>query len=288
METVRLVRDLHPFHQGVFVPTMGALHAGHRALIEHARRRADHAPIGRRPVVVSVFVNPTQFNDPKDFERYPRTLAADAAICADAGADALFAPSVDEVYPPSARPDPQATPLPPVATQPGLEDAHRPGHFAGVYRVCKRLFEMVRPVAAVFGEKDWQQLALIRAMADSLAHAWPGGPIEIIGHPTIREADGLAMSSRNTLLKPSDRQQAVALSRAMIEAGAHADPAAAEQAGLRVLLAAGITPEYFVVRDGQTLCSPVKGQPCRVLVAARVGDVRLIDNAPWPGFRLQE
>lgn len=280
MRIVRDERGLAPFVGGVFVPTMGALHAGHAALVRRAREIA-----GGRPVVVSVFVNPTQFNEKSDFEKYPRDEARDVAMCRDAGASAVFAPSVDVMYPPAgAEPPP---PLPDVATRPGLEDAHRPGHFAGVCQVCKRLFELVRPREAVFGEKDWQQLAVVRAMVQALGDAWPAAPLSIIGHPTVREPSGLAMSSRNERLSPAEREQASALSRALWAAGRERDPFAGEAAGAAVLREAGIAPEYLVVRDGATLGPVRPGMPARALVAARVGEVRLIDNAPWPGVAIE-
>jgi pantoate--beta-alanine ligase len=277
MHLAHTVEDLAPHHHGVFVPTMGALHEGHAALIRHAASLAARSGM---PVVVSVFVNPTQFNDPKDLERYPRTLEADAALCRAAGATCVFAPAVETMYPPSV--SVRVPELPEAATAPGLEDAHRPGHFAGVCQVCLRLFELVRPAVAVFGEKDWQQLAVVRAMA---AVELPD--LRIIGHPTIREPDGLAMSSRNTLLMPQDRRRAPAMARALEEAGRHTDPRAAEEAGRRVLLANRLVPEYVAVRDGATLGAVQAGKPARVLAAARCGQVRLIDNAPWPGFSVE-
>lgn len=276
-----IVRDapgLASFAGGVFVPTMGALHAGHRALIEHAAALA-RARRPSRPVVVSLFVNPTQFNEKSDFELYPRDEASDARLCEQAGADCMFAPTVETIYPLAA---PVALPpLPEVATAPKLEDAHRPGHFAGVCQVCARLFDLVRPSAAILGEKDWQQLAVIRALASRIAP-----PLEIVAHPTIREPDGLALSSRNTRLAPNHRRQATALVKALLEASRHDEPTAAEKAGRRVLLASRIVPEYFVIRDAATLLTPAPDRPARALVAARVGQVRLIDNAPWPGFAL--
>lgn len=281
MHLARAAEDLPPFHHGVFVPTMGALHAGHAALIHHAATLA--APT-RLPVVVSIFVNPTQFNDPMDLERYPRTLEADLEVCRAAGATCVFAPTVETIYPPRGadRSHTRVPPLPPAATAPNLEDAHRPGHFAGVCQVCLRLFELVRPLKAVFGEKDWQQLAVVRAMAASELLT-----LEIIGHPTIREPDGLAMSSRNTLLMPQDRRRAPAMARALEEAGKHKGPQEAEQAGKRVLLANRLVPEYVAVRDAASLGPVIEGSSARVLIAARCGNVRLIDNAIWPGFRLE-
>lgn len=272
MRILTLARELGAFAGSVLVPTMGALHDGHLALVRTARAEA-----GRRggvPVVVTVFVNPTQFNDPKDLERYPRTLDADAAGCERAGADAVFAPGVSEVYPSGiVVPTPS---LPAVAVGPGLEDAHRPGHFAGVCQVVERLFELTRPSAAIFGEKDWQQLKVIEAMAGVLR---PG--LSIIAHATAREADGLAMSSRNVFLKPDERPRAAAVSRALSAGAAEATPAEAEHRMRTVLESAGLGVEYAVVRDAQTLLKPQSGRPARSLIAARLGTVRLIDNAPW-------
>lgn len=278
MIIVRDAKGLDAFAGGILVPTMGALHAGHRALIVHAAAlAASHAP--RVPVVVSLFVNPTQFNEQSDFDLYPRDEEADARLCEAAGADCIFAPAASTMYPPSE--PARLPPLPPVATEPGLEDAHRPGHFAGVCQVCARLFELVRPSRAIFGEKDWQQLAVIRALVAEVAPA-----LEIVPHPTVREPDGLAMSSRNARLAPNHRRQATALVKALLEASRHEDLAAAETAGRRVLLASRIKPEYFTIRDAATLTPPRPGRPTRALVAARVGQVRLIDNAPWPGFTI--
>lgn len=280
---MRVARDaggLADFRGGVFVPTMGALHEGHAALIRAARERA--GPAGR--VVVSVFVNPTQFNDPADYERYPRTLDADAALCEEAGAGCLFAPERDAVYPPGA---PATAPaLPPVATEPGLEDRFRPGHFAGVCLVVRRLFDLVRPSVAVFGEKDWQQAAVVKAMA---ARDTP--EIEIATWPTVRESDGLAMSSRNRFLTPRDRRAALSLSAALRAAGAERSPADAEAAMRRVLAGAGVRVEYAAVRRAESLlpfAAPASPRaagdpPGRALIAGVVGAVRLIDNAAWPG-----
>lgn len=279
---MRVVSDaagLAAFHGGVLVPTMGALHAGHVALMRRARELAGHGA-----VVVSVFVNPTQFNEKRDFDRYPRDLDRDAAMCRDAGVDAVFAPPVGVMYPRGMATELGV--LPNVATSPGLEDAHRPGHFAGVCQVCRRLFELVRPRRAVFGEKDWQQLAVVRAMVSILGDGWFAAPLEIVGHETVREPDGVAMSSRNTLLSAEARRLAPALSRALAAAGGERDAARAEAAGALVLRSAGITPEYFAVRDAATLGPVSEGAPGRALVAARVGDVRLIDNGPWPGVAL--
>lgn len=258
----------------VLVPTMGALHEGHKALI---RQGADLAEAQNAPggCVVTIFVNPTQFNDPADFARYPKTLEADAQLCREAGAAAVFAPEVGTVYPPNE--PPPVPPLPEVATRPGLEDAFRPGHFAGVCQVVHRLFDLCKPSAAVFGEKDWQQLQVIRAMARE-----QNLPIEIVSSPTIREPDGLARSSRNRFIPEADRRAATAISQALHLAGEQRSPAEAETAMNRHLQAASVAVEYAVVRDAQTLLAPAADRPCRSLIAARLGPVRLIDNMPWP------
>tara|TARA_R110000782_G_scaffold103991_20_gene191654 strand:+ start:6428 stop:7258 length:831 start_codon:yes stop_codon:yes gene_type:complete len=258
----------------VLVPTMGALHAGHAALIARARSIADQR---RARVVATVFVNPTQFNESTDFERYPRTLREDLALCERAGADAVFAPASHVVYPPDTTiPTPL---LPKVATLPGLEDAHRPGHFAGVCQVVSRLFDLTSPGVGVFGEKDWQQLQVIRAMTIAQFR-----PIDIVPAETVREPDGLAMSSRNRLLDPESRERAAGIHRALARAAAQrSGPAEAERVLAESLADAGILPEYAVVRDARTLLPPKAAHdgPCRALVAARVGGVRLIDNVPW-------
>jgi pantoate--beta-alanine ligase len=259
----------------VLVPTMGALHEGHASLIRAgaalARARALWAGC-----VVTIFVNPTQFNEPADYERYPRTPEADAAICRRAGAACLFMPEVREVYPDGT--DGPAPFLPPVATAPRLEDAHRPGHFAGVCRVVHRLFEMVRPAAAVFGEKDWQQLQVVRALAASLHPR-----LDIVAAPTVREPDGLAQSSRNRFLTPAHRALAPAIRGALLAAREARTPDEGERRMHDVLARAGIRPEYAVIRDAATLLRPAGGTApsWRALIAARLGDVRLIDNDAW-------
>jgi pantoate--beta-alanine ligase len=257
---------------GALVPTMGALHEGHLALVRRA------TTLGR-PVVVSVFVNPTQFAPGEDLATYPRQLEADVEAAAAAGADVVFAPSESTVYPPD---DPvPVPPLPAVATEPGLEDALRPHHFAGVTQVVARLFDLVRPAAAVFGAKDYQQLRVIEAMVDSAGDRWPG--LEIVAHPVVREPDGLAMSSRNRFLDAGARERARGLSEALERAAEAASPDAAERAMRRVLAERDLQIDYAVVRDARTLL-PVDAfdRATRALVAARAGDVRLIDNAPMP------
>ena len=255
----------------VLVPTMGALHRGHEVLI---KRGIEYARSHGNRCVVSIFVNPTQFNEQSDFDKYPRDLEADTRICRRLGVDVVFAPEVGVMYPPN-RSIPVPT-LPPAADGPDLEDTHRPGHFEGVCQVVARLFDLCRPSAATFGEKDWQQLTVIRQMSDRLAR-----PVEIVPVPTVREDDGLAMSSRNQLLSKAAREQAVGISEGLTEAGKARTATEGERVMSEVLADRGIEPEYAVVRDALTLLKPGKGA-CRALVAARVGGVRLIDNMPWP------
>ena len=265
-ETVAELRELVAGLPGpvALVPTMGALHEGHRALVRAARERAGS-------VVVSVFVNPTQFGPGEDFDRYPRTWDADLAALAEEGADVVLHPPVDEVYPPGAVG---------VTVHPGplgdvLEGAVRPGHFAGVLTVVAKLFGLVRPDLAVFGEKDYQQLTLIRAMARELALG-----VEVVGVPTVREDDGMALSSRNRYLSPEQRATAATLSRAL-RAGAAAGPQGADAvlaAAVAVLAEApDLLPDYLELTDPDLGPPPAAG-PARLLVAARAGSTRLIDN----------
>lgn len=253
----------------VFVPTMGNLHAGHLALVARART------LGER-VVVSVFVNPTQFAPGEDYATYPRTLEADRQRLEAAQVDLLFAPDVDGVYPQGVKTD-AAFAVPAVGQ--GLEETFRPGHFAGVMTVVRRLFEVVNPDVAVFGEKDYQQLAVIRAMVRELAL-----PVEIVSVPTVREADGLALSSRNQYLSAGERAAAPLLQRTLREVadsvlagqGAHAGLEAAAVARLR---AGGFVPDYVCIRDRDTLQPLAAGETHGVvLAAARLGRARLIDN----------
>jgi pantoate--beta-alanine ligase len=248
------------------VPTMGALHEGHRTLVRAAKERAGS-------VVVSVFVNPTQFGPGEDFDRYPRTWDADLAALAEEGADVVFHPEVDEVYPPASLG---------VTVQPGplgsvLEGAVRPGHFAGVLTVVAKLFGLVRPDVAVFGEKDYQQLTLIRAMARELALG-----VEVVGVPTVREDDGMALSSRNRYLTPDERTRAATISRAL-RAGAAAGPDGADAvltAAREVLATAPeLVLDYLELTDPDLGPAPGTG-PARLLVAARAGSTRLLDNVP--------
>ncbi|GAA2720403.1 pantoate--beta-alanine ligase [Actinocorallia aurantiaca] len=255
-----------------FVPTMGALHDGHRELIRWAGKDADH-------VVVSVFVNPLQFGEQADLERYPRTLEADAAICDAEGVAIVFAPSVSDVYP---------RPLE-VSVSTGrmgriVEGEARPGHFDGMATVVAKLFGMVRPDKAFFGQKDAQQLAVIRRLVEDLNLG-----VEVVAVPTVREPDGLALSSRNRFLSGEERSTALALSRALF-AGRDAVPGGAEAvlAAARPVLEEAATaeppllPDYLVLADPATFdpVEPGHRGPAVLAVAARVGATRLIDNLP--------
>jgi pantoate--beta-alanine ligase len=263
-----------------FVPTMGALHEGHGSLVRRAA--ADG-----RPVVVSIFVNPTQFGPSEDYARYPRTLDSDCALLEPLGVAAVFVPSVEAIYPrglEAARTEAAATELPEVATRPQLEDACRPTHFGGVALVVGRLFDLVRPRRAYFGEKDYQQLRLIEDMV--AADRGRYGSLEIVPCPTMRERDGLARSSRNRYLAPEQRDAALALSRALQIAHSAQRVATAERLMRDTLDAHGLETEYAVVRDARTLM-PVTGfeRPTRALIAVRLGSTRLIDNAPMTVWR---
>jgi len=250
----------------VLVPTMGALHAGHAALIEAARVRAGRSGT----VVVSIFVNPTQFAPHEDFAKYPRTLEADLALCAAHGADAVFTPSVDEIYPPG-----DSTIIDENTLARGLCGAGRPGHFRGVCTVVAKLFHILRPNAAIFGEKDYQQLAVIRRMTRDLFFS-----IEIIGHPTVREDDGLALSSRNRYLRPDERQRARHFPAALTTA-AHEQTPAAMIATATTLITRDCeaAPEYVAVVDAETL-EPLEvlDRPAVLAAAVKIGETRLIDN----------
>lgn len=258
------------------VPTMGALHEGHRSLI--ARAASEH-PV----TVVSVFVNPTQFNDPADYAAYPRTLERDADDAFAAGADLVFAPSAADMYPPGF-----ATTVTVAGLTDRWEGAARPGHFAGVATVVCLLLNSVRPAASYFGEKDFQQLQVIRRMHADLA--LPG---DIVGCPTVRDADGLALSSRNARLSAPGREAAAAIPAALramdrLASSGETSTEAFVSAGLAVLEAdPGIVPDYLAVVDPATL-EPVEkiAGDARALVAAVVDGVRLLDNAALvPGQR---
>jgi pantoate--beta-alanine ligase len=254
------------------VPTMGALHDGHMTLVRQARTHADR-------VAVSIFVNPMQFGANEDLDAYPRQMATDAQLLRDAGVDLLWAPEVAEMYP-----DGFATTVSVSGLDRVLCGMHRPGHFDGVATVVLKLFNQVRPDVALFGEKDWQQLTIIRRMARDLDLAQPPAD-RIIGVPTVREADGLAMSSRNRYLDAAQRAQATALNRAMrlcagaVLAGEAVGPALDRLR--RALLAAGFDRiDYADLRAADTLDDLAQwdGGAARLLVAAHIGRTRLIDN----------
>lgn len=249
------------------VPTMGALHAGHIALIEAAKRVADI-------VVASIFVNPRQFAPNEDLGRYPRREVQDSRMLAEAGCAILWMPGVEEVYPAGF-----ATTITVAGVSDGLDGAARPGHFDGVATVVTKLFNQVRPDVALFGEKDFQQVAVIRRLVADLDLA-----IEIVGVPTQREDDGLALSSRNIYLAPEDRARAIALPRALGEAarviGKGGDPAGALAVAKDALIAGGFdTVDYVALVDAETLePTPDAARPRRLLAAATIAGTRLIDN----------
>jgi pantoate--beta-alanine ligase len=251
MKTLRTIAELRnalaPLRDGrtiALVPTMGALHDGHLALIAAARGDCD-------VVVASLFVNPAQFGEPADLDAYPRDLARDERVAAEAGVDLLFAPAAGELYPEGF-----ATWVVPEGAAKGLESDHRPGHFRGVATVCLKLFELVRPHAAYFGRKDAQQLAVVKQVVRDL-----NLEVEIRAVPTVRDNDGLALSSRNAHLSSTERERALAIPRAVATRDLERARA--------ILTEAGIEPDYVAVADldGETLA-----------VAARIGSTRLIDN----------
>ncbi len=259
MRTIRTVRELRAHLERAggsvgLVPTMGALHAGHESLIRAARGEND-------VVVVSLFVNPAQFNDPRDLEAYPRDERRDGEIAERHGADVLFAPAQDEVYRAGA-----STKVIVAGLGEVFEGAHRgPGHFAGVCTVVAKLFNMVQPDRAYFGQKDAQQVAVLKRMVADLDF-----PLEIRVQPTIRDPDGLALSSRNARLTPDERQRALAINAAL--------QAAAQgglEAGEAVLAENGVQPEYFAAVDPETFETPGD----LIVIAATIGTTRLIDNA---------
>lgn len=271
------------------VPTMGALHGGHTSLIRRARRgwgltdpRGDPSEGDARTVVVSIFVNPRQFEDPADLERYPRDEARDLAICEELGVDVVWAPSADDVYPPGAdlpAPDPG-----PVGDT--FEGASRPGHFDGVLTVVRRLFDVTGPCAAYFGEKDAQQLFLVRRMIEHDAL-----PVDIVACPTEREPDGLAMSSRNARLSPEEREQAGCLFLALTEAtelarSGERDAGVLVAAMAREIGATALARLDYAAVVAEDSFEPIDrlepARPARALVAAAFPSARLIDNLRLP------
>jgi pantoate--beta-alanine ligase len=256
------------------VPTMGALHQGHVSLLARARAECD-------VVVVSIFVNPLQFGDPEDIANYPRTLERDLPACAGAGADLVFVPTVVEMYP--SWPEPPSTTVSVRRVSDAWEGAARPGHFDGVATVVAKLFASAGPCRAYFGLKDFQQLAVVRRMALDLSL-----PVEVVGCPIVREADGLALSSRNVRLSPAERAAATVLSRALAAGRAAVGAGERSPGALHTVMAALVATEplveldYAAAVDGASLVEPVtltEPDRARLLVAARVGPVRLIDNS---------
>ena|SRR5579859_42984 len=252
-----------------FVPTMGALHDGHLSLVKAGLAEADR-------VLVSIFVNPTQFGPNEDFAAYPRTEEADVAKLAQAGAQAVYAPSVEEMYPQGA-----STTVHVAGVSEGLCGTFRPGHFDGVATVVSKLLNQAQPDVALFGEKDFQQLQVIRRLARDLDL-----PVAIRGVATLREADGLAMSSRNAYLSPAERAVAPALHRvltvaaARLQGGAEAEPVLKD--GIKAILEAGFgSVDYLELRSAEDLAPLARlDRPARLIVAARLGRARLIDNIP--------
>ena len=273
MEVVHRIAALRERLRGAnaagLVPTMGNLHAGHLALVRACRAAAT-------PCVVSVFVNPTQFGPNEDFTTYPRTMRDDLAQLREAGADLVFAPPVEEMYPAGPR-DAVRVSAPTLAAT--LCGADRPGHFDGVATVVAKLFNIARPRRAFFGEKDWQQLVIVQAMARHLDM-----PVEVVGVPTVRAPSGLALSSRNHYLTDAERERAALLHRSLraakaaIERGER-DYAAVERDASATLAAHGFNVDYVAVRDAHRLIAPdAATKQARVLAAARLGNARLIDN----------
>lgn len=255
-------------------PTMGYLHEGHLSLVRAARQQNDN-------VVVSIFVNPTQFGPHEDFERYPRDPERDLRLLEQEGCDLIFVPSGDEMYPPGF--DEWVELRGPLVER--LEGAARPGHFRGVTTVVARLFRIIEPHRAYFGEKDAQQLRVVRRMARDL-----GLPVEVVGRPTVREPDGLAMSSRNVYLSPKERQAALVLSRSL-DLGSRLFREQGERDAAKILDVVReciegeplVRLEYVSLADDETLEElPKVDRPALLLVAARVGTTRLIDNIPLP------
>ena len=259
----------------ILVPTMGALHPGHQALIRQAAAQ-------EAPTVVSIFVNPTQFAAGEDFDEYPRPLDRDLEIAAAAGADIVFAPPCEEIYPEgqrAAHATAERIALPALATSPGLEDLIRPHFFAGVCLVVGRLLDMVKPGLCIFGEKDYQQLLVIRKMVQEKRSRF--GELVVESSPTIRDTDGLALSSRNVHLSDSQRARALGIPRALEAAKQSLGIDEAQVTMRRVLAEHELDVDYAAIRHAELLSPPNQEDiPLRALIAARVGAIRLIDNCP--------
>ena len=279
MNIYKSIEDLQAFVEAerakglriAFVPTMGALHAGHLSLVRRALTECDRC-------IVSVFVNPTQFNDPRDLETYPRTLEADSTLLASVGASALFAPEVSTIYP---KEDTRTFDVGAVAEV--MEGRYRPGHFNGVMQVVSRLFDIVRPDCAYFGEKDFQQIAVIRAMVRLI-----GSPVEIIACPIVREADGLALSSRNVRLSAEERREAPQIYRILSESRSWAKEMSPQQVIERVTEQINAVPhlrvEYFEIVDTdslQPIASWSDSPAPHGCITVYCGEVRLIDNIAY-------
>ncbi|WP_298526466.1 pantoate--beta-alanine ligase [uncultured Porphyromonas sp.] len=279
MNIYKSIEDLQAFVEAerakglriAFVPTMGALHAGHLSLVRRALTECDRC-------IVSVFVNPTQFNDPRDLETYPRTLEADSELLASVGASALFAPEVSTIYPEE---DTRTFEVGAVAEV--MEGRYRPGHFNGVMQVVSRLFDIVRPDCAYFGEKDFQQIAVIRAMVQLI-----GSPVEIIACPIVREADGLALSSRNVRLSAEERREAPQIYRILSESRSWAKEMSPQQVIERVTEQINAVPrlrvEYFEIVDTnslQPIASWSDSPAPHGCITVYCGEVRLIDNIAY-------
>lgn len=276
MKTFQHIAELKPHLQNLrqqgksvgFVPTMGALHAGHIALVQQSRKENDIT-------VCSIFVNPVQFNDKKDLEKYPRTPEADSKMLEDAGCDILFMPTVQEMYP-----EPDTRKFSFGALEQVMEGAHRPGHFNGVAVVVSRLFDIVEPGKAYFGQKDYQQLAIVRSMVKQL-----GLKVEIVGHPIVREADGLAMSSRNVRLSAEERKEAALIPSTLFKVKEMAGKATVKELKAFAEEQVNSNPhmqlDYFEIADTETL-QPVDaiqpGKGAVACIAVKLGPVRLIDN----------
>ena len=279
MNIYKSIEDLQAFVEAerakglriAFVPTMGALHAGHLSLVRRALSECDRC-------IVSVFVNPTQFNDPRDLETYPRTLEADSTLLASVGTSALFTPEVSTIYPEE---DTRTFEVGAVAEV--MEGRYRPGHFNGVMQVVSRLFDIVRPDCAYFGEKDFQQIAVIRAMVHLI-----GSPVEIIACPIVREADGLALSSRNVRLSAEERREAPQIYRILSESRSWAKDMSPQQVIERVTEQINAVPhlrvEYFEIVDTdslQPIASWSDSPAPHGCITVFCGEVRLIDNIAY-------